>query len=161
MAPWISVWGYYPRYFRPPLWSSGQSSCLQIQRSWLDSRRCQIFWEVLSLEWGPFALVNTIEELLERKISGSSLENGEYGRSDSLRWPRDTLCPQRLALTSTTSGGRSVGIIPSRTQATEFFFYFKSNYIREPLCRVIVSLRFRAGVFEMCGCCNWNIVRTI
>jgi hypothetical protein len=28
---------------RPPLWSSGQSSWLQIQRSRFDSLRCQIF----------------------------------------------------------------------------------------------------------------------
>jgi hypothetical protein len=33
---------------------------------------------------------------------------------------RGTLYPQKLALTSTTSGGRSVGIVRSRTQATEF-----------------------------------------
>jgi hypothetical protein len=32
---------------KPPLWSSGQSSWLQIQRSGLDSRRYQIFWEVV------------------------------------------------------------------------------------------------------------------
>jgi hypothetical protein len=31
------------------------------------------------------------------------------------------LYPQMLALTSPTSGGRSVGIVRSRTQATEFF----------------------------------------
>jgi hypothetical protein len=30
---------------------------------------------------------------------------------DSLRWPRDTLYPLKLALTSPTSGGRSVGIV--------------------------------------------------
>jgi hypothetical protein len=30
--------------------------------------------------------------------------------------------PQKLALTSPTSGGRSVGIFRSRPQATEFFF---------------------------------------
>jgi hypothetical protein len=30
---------------RPPLWSSGQSSWLQILRSGFDSRRYQIFWE--------------------------------------------------------------------------------------------------------------------
>jgi hypothetical protein len=29
---------------------------------------------------GPLSLVTTIEELLERKISGSSLETREYGR---------------------------------------------------------------------------------
>jgi hypothetical protein len=30
-----------------------------------DSRRYQIFWEVVGLEWGPFSLVRIIEELLE------------------------------------------------------------------------------------------------
>jgi hypothetical protein len=34
------------------------------------------------------------------------------------------LYPQKLALISPTSGGRSVGIVRSRTQATEFFFFF-------------------------------------
>jgi hypothetical protein len=32
----------------------------------------------------------------------------------------NTLYPQRLALTSPTSGGRSVGIVRVRTKATEF-----------------------------------------
>jgi hypothetical protein len=36
--------------------------------------------------------------------------------------PRGTLYPQTLALTSLTSGGRSVDIACSRTQATEFSF---------------------------------------
>jgi hypothetical protein len=36
----------------------------------------------VSLERGPLSLVSTIEELLGRKISGSSLESGEYGRRD-------------------------------------------------------------------------------
>jgi hypothetical protein len=39
-----------------------------------------------------------------------------------LRWPRDTLCPQKLALTSPTSDGRSVGIVRSPTKVTEFSF---------------------------------------
>jgi hypothetical protein len=30
------------------------------------------------------------------------------GRGNPLRWPRDTLYQQKLALTSSTSGGRSV-----------------------------------------------------
>jgi hypothetical protein len=34
------------------------------------------------------------------------------------------LNPQKLALTSPTSGGRSVGIVRSRTQATEFSSVF-------------------------------------
>jgi hypothetical protein len=32
------------------------------------------------------------------------------------------LYPQKLAITSPTSGGRSVGIVRSRTQTMEFFF---------------------------------------
>jgi hypothetical protein len=104
----------------PSLWSSGQSSCLQIQRSAFDSRRYQIFWEVMGLERGPLSLVSTIEELLERKSSSSGLESREYGRTDPSRWPRGFLYPQKLALTSPTSGGCSVGIVGSRIRATVF-----------------------------------------
>jgi hypothetical protein len=53
----------------PPLWSSGQSSWLQIQRPGFDSRRYHIFWEVVGLERGPLSLVSTNEELLERKVA--------------------------------------------------------------------------------------------
>jgi len=35
------------------------------------------------------------------------------------------LYPQKLALTSPTGGGRSVGIVRSRTKATEFSFSLK------------------------------------
>jgi hypothetical protein len=52
----------------------------------------------------------------------SGLENREYGRRDPSRWSRGILYPQKLALTSQTSGGRSVGIVRSQTKATEFFF---------------------------------------
>jgi hypothetical protein len=51
------------------------------------------------------------------------LENREYGLRDPSRWPRGTLYKQKLALTSPTSGGRSVGIVRSRTEATEFFCF--------------------------------------
>jgi hypothetical protein len=64
---------------RPPLWSSGQSSCLQIQRSEFDCRRYQIFWGVVGLERGPLSLVSTTEDLLGRKSSGFWLESREYG----------------------------------------------------------------------------------
>jgi hypothetical protein len=104
---------------RPPVWSSGQSSWLQIQRFGVDSRRHQIFWKVVGLERGPLSLVSTIEELLERKNSGSGLENRDYGRRDTSRWPRNTLYPQKLALTSPTNGGCLVGKVRSRTEATE------------------------------------------
>jgi hypothetical protein len=105
----------------PPLLSSGQSFRLQIQRSGLDSGHYQIFWEVVGLEQSPLNLVSTIEELLGRKSSGSGLESREYGRRDPSRWPRGTLYPQKLALSSPTSGGRSVCIVRLRTQATELW----------------------------------------
>jgi hypothetical protein len=71
--------------------------------------------------------VSTTEELLERKISGSGLESREYDRRDPLCCPRDTLYPRNLSLTSPTSGGICVGIVRSRTQATEFRFIMKSS----------------------------------
>jgi hypothetical protein len=53
----------------------------------------------VGLERGPLSLVSTIEELLGRNSSGSALE--------------------KLALTSPTSGGSSVGIVRSRIKVTE------------------------------------------
>jgi hypothetical protein len=44
------------------------------------------------------------------------------GRGDPLRRSRDILYPQKLALTSPTSDGRSVGIVRLRTKAAEFSF---------------------------------------
>jgi hypothetical protein len=55
-----------------------------------------------------------------KKSSGSGLESREYGRRDPSCWPRGTLYPRRLALILPTSGGRSVGIVRSRTQAMKF-----------------------------------------
>jgi hypothetical protein len=60
-------------YKRPPLWSSGQSSWLQILRPGFDSRHYQIFRgkkkkgkQVVGLERGPLSLVSTTEELLDK-----------------------------------------------------------------------------------------------
>jgi hypothetical protein len=44
----------------------------------------------VGLEQGPLSLVSTTEELLERKSSGSGLENREYGRRDPSRCPNGT-----------------------------------------------------------------------
>jgi hypothetical protein len=73
----------------------------------------------VDLEQDPLSLMSKIEELLGRNSSGSGLENREYGRGDPLRLPRDTLYPQKLALTSPTSGGLSVGIVRLWTKGTE------------------------------------------
>jgi hypothetical protein len=51
--------------------------------------------------------------------------SGSGTRSNQPReytWPRDTLYPQKLPLTSPTSGGHSVGTVRWRTQVTEFSF---------------------------------------
>jgi hypothetical protein len=102
-----------------PLLSSGKSSWLQIQRSGFDSRRYHILWEVVGLERGPLSLVSTTEELFWGNSSGSNLENGEYGRRDPPRCTHNIFYSQKLALTSPTSGGRSVRTVLSRTKATE------------------------------------------
>jgi hypothetical protein len=57
--------------------------------------------------------VSTTKELLGIKSNGSGLERREYGRRVPLCLPHDILYPQKLALTSPTSGGRS------QTEATE------------------------------------------
>jgi hypothetical protein len=117
----------------PPLWSSGQSSRLQIQRSGFDSQCYQIFWEVVGPELGPLSLVSVIEELLEIKSSFSGLENRDYGRRDPSRWPRGTFYAQNLALSSPTSSGRSVGIVLSRIQGKEFnSFLYRDNSSNPP-----------------------------
>jgi hypothetical protein len=64
-----------------------------------------------------------LPSLLGRKSSGFGTERREYGRRDPSSWPRDTLYQQNLTLTSPTSGNRSIGIVRSRTEATEFGFF--------------------------------------
>jgi hypothetical protein len=126
---WGTNWVYirYIEESRPPLWSSGQSSWLQIQRFGFDSWRYQIFWEEVGLERGPLSLVSTTEELLGSKRTGSGLESREYGSRDPSRWAHGTLYTQKLALTSPIRGGRSVGIVRSRTQVTEFSEFNESD----------------------------------
>jgi hypothetical protein len=85
--PYSHSWSVAPKFvvtfFRIQWCVLCQSSWLQIQSSELDSRRYQIFWEVVRLERGPLSLVSTIEELLGRKSSGSGLAIWEYGRRGS------------------------------------------------------------------------------
>jgi hypothetical protein len=64
----------------------------------------------VGLERDLLSLVSTTEELLGKRSSGSGLENRDHCRRDPLCWPRGTLFPQTLALTSEKSDGSSVGI---------------------------------------------------
>jgi hypothetical protein len=108
-------------FFRPPLWSSGQSSWLQIQRSRVQFSALPDFLRSSGSGTGstqPHEYNRGVT--WKKKNSGSCLESRKYGRRNPSCWPRGTLYPQNLAQTSPTSGGRSVGIVRSRTHDTEF-----------------------------------------
>jgi hypothetical protein len=98
--------------FWPPLWSSGQSFWLQIQRSWV---RCPALPDFLRSSgsgtgstqprednWGARKtklrgfgpLANYLEEIVAAPLK--KIESNDRG--DPLRWPRKTLYPQKLAL---------------------------------------------------------------
>jgi hypothetical protein len=91
-----------------------------------DSRRYQVFWEVVGLERGPLNLVSTTEKLLERKSSSPGLENREYGRRDPSHCPRNTVS-KKLALTSPTSGGRAAVMVRSRTKPRSYYYYYENK----------------------------------
>jgi hypothetical protein len=106
----------------PPLWSSSHSSWLQIQRSRIRFPALPDFLRSSGPGPGSTQPREYNWGATWKKNSGSGLENREYGRRHPSRRPRGTLYPQKLVLISPTSGGRSVGIVRSRTQTTEFFF---------------------------------------
>jgi hypothetical protein len=97
----------------PLLWSSGQISRLQMQRSQVRFPALPHLWEVVGLERRPVSLVSTIEELLGRNSSCSGLKSREYSCGDPFCWPCNILNAQKLALTWPTSGSRSVDIVDS------------------------------------------------
>jgi hypothetical protein len=78
----------------------------------------------VGLERSPLSLVSTTEELLGRNGSGSGLEieNTDVGIRHA-----DHVAPfmsKKLALTSSTSGGRSVGIVRSHSGHGVCLFLF-------------------------------------
>jgi hypothetical protein len=75
----------------------------------------------VGLERGPLCLVGTTEELLEKKSNGSGLENREH--AEGFHHADHHPLSAKVAPTSPTSGNRSVGIVRSRSQATEFSFF--------------------------------------
>jgi hypothetical protein len=67
-----------------------------------------------------------MEELLKRESNSSVLEKPRLRAYEIRRADYATpLYPQKLALTSLTSGSRSVGIVRSRTKATELLFHWE------------------------------------
>jgi hypothetical protein len=70
---------------QPPLWSSGQSSWLQIRRSQVRFPELPHFFRSSGSRTGPLSFVSTIEDLLGRNSSGSCLEIREHGCGNPLR----------------------------------------------------------------------------
>jgi hypothetical protein len=69
-----------------------------------------------------------IEELLERKSSGSSLEKNPKNTAIRIRnTDHTTLYLQKLALPLPRSSDRAVGIVHSQTQATTFRSLYDEN----------------------------------
>jgi hypothetical protein len=93
----------------------------------------------VSLERGPLSLVNTIEELLGIKSSGSGIET--YITAAGIR-RADHVAPlsAKVGLTSPTSGCCSVGIVRSRTKATEFSFSYSCNLFLSSPFQLILHL---------------------
>jgi hypothetical protein len=114
----------YNKYCKP-VWSDGHSS-------WLQNG------DILCFLWGTNRIyicygrkkVDRLCGLVVRvpgylkKNSGSGLETRLYGRRDPSSWPRGTLYPQNVELTSPTIGGRSVDIVRSWTEATGYVCLF-------------------------------------
>jgi hypothetical protein len=92
-------------------------------------------------KWNMYRLL-VGEKQKEKKCSGS-------------RWPHGTLYPQKLAITSPTSGGRSVGIVRSWTQTMEFSF-MKSSVMWDRSATYPVGLLGCA--WQTVGNGNWSPV---
>jgi hypothetical protein len=137
---------------RPPLWSSGQSSWLQIQRSGFNSRRYQIFWEVVGLERGPPSLVSTVEELLARKKGTSPL----VFTSVAVTKGKVALCGSHCNMWSVSSQGATVLDDPWPLAWLPSICGFHSHFLTP-------SLPARSVPFGLCrvnfmqGFCSRNI----
>jgi hypothetical protein len=113
-----------------PLWCS-QSLWLQIQRSRVRFPALPYFltsrgvWNgVHSASWGQ------LRSYLNEKVAAPVYKTEINGRENSLRWPRNTLCPEKLELPSSTSGGRSVGIVRLRTKAVCLWLHAEDLVVR-------------------------------
>jgi hypothetical protein len=72
-----------------------------------------------------------LPDFMRSSGSGTGFKKTEInGRGDSLRWPRDTLYPLKLALTSPTRGDRSVGIVRWRTKPRSLKYTIVMPFLR-------------------------------
>ena len=113
-----------------PLWSSGQSFWLQIQRSRVRSPALPDFLSSTGSGTGSTQPLGPREvnwgATWMKKSSGSRSRKQRLTAVGTRCADHVTpLYPQKFALTSPTGGGRSVGIVQVRTKATEFSLVFK------------------------------------
>jgi hypothetical protein len=91
-----------------------ENTCVSFVMGWSDE--CDINPRWWRQRQSPSMGWSTSCEFTTASPTCAGQENRNNGRGDPLRWPRDTLYPQNLALTSPTSGGHSVGIVRLRTK---------------------------------------------
>jgi hypothetical protein len=90
----------------------------------------------VGLEWGSLSLVNTIEELLGKKLAASAKKTDITAVGiRHADYVTRSIHTKKLALTSPTSGGRSVSIVRWRAKAMElllllllFYLYYYYYY---------------------------------
>ena len=127
----------YIYIFRPPLWSSGQRFWLQIQRSRVRFPALPDFLSGSGSGTGSTQPREVkLRSYLNKKSSGSRFRKQSL-TAVGIRCANHVtpLYPQKLSLTSPTGGGRSVGMVRSRTKATEFslvYIYIYLTYLAVP-----------------------------
>jgi hypothetical protein len=109
----------------------------------------------VGLERGPLSLVSTTEEPLGINNSGSRLEDLEFGSRDPSRWPRDTPLSTKIGTNFADKRGcRSVGIVRSQSQATEFslvlgvvYLFMLHQFCNKHSCKCFIFV------------CNLNVLK--
>jgi hypothetical protein len=110
------------RALTSPLWSSGQSFWLQIQKSWVRFPALPDFLRSSGAgngstqpredNWGATWKKKVAAPVYETRLTTVGIRCADHA-TPSIR---------KIGTTSPTSGGRLVGIVRSRTKATEFSF---------------------------------------